>query len=83
MTKRMAEQLLSKLIKFAMWGLMIVACAGSVSTLSSYSLSAQPAAEYKVTVETVRVKMRDGVELAADIYRPQKPRRGQTRQSGP
>jgi putative CocE/NonD family hydrolase len=71
MTKRMAAQLLSKLIKSAMWGLMIVACAVSVSTLSSSSLSAQPAAEYKVTIETVRVKMRDGVELATDIYRPQ------------
>ena len=71
MTKHMAEQLLSKLTEFAMWGLMTVACAVSVSTLSSSSLSAQPAAEYKVTIETVRIKMRDGVELATDIYRPQ------------
>ena len=70
-TKRMAELPLPELNKFVIRGLILVASAVSVSTLSSYSLSAQPAAEYKLTIQTVRVKMRDGVELAADIYRPQ------------
>ena len=67
----MAEQLLPKLNTFLIRRLILVACAVSLSTLSSSLVSAQPAAEYKVTIQTVRVKMRDGVELAADIYRPQ------------
>jgi hypothetical protein len=38
--------------------------------------SVAPSAEYAVTVETnVRVKMRDGISLVADIYRPKAPGR--------
>jgi uncharacterized protein len=40
----------------------------------AFAQSATPATEYAVTVETgVRVKMRDGVSLVADIYRPKAP----------
>jgi len=51
---------------------IILACTAVVLSLSSSILSAQPGAEYKVTIQkAVRIKMRDGVLLAADIYRPE------------
>ena len=42
--------------------------------IAQSSPAADPAAEYAVTVETnVRVKMRDGISLVADIYHPKAP----------
>src|SRR5438477_6805623 len=51
---------------------LIVTIAAAFSFMpSATAQSAAPATEYAVTVETgVRVKMRDGVTLVADIYRP-------------
>jgi putative CocE/NonD family hydrolase len=51
---------------------IILACISGVLIPSASDLSAQPGAEYRVTIQkAVRIKMRDGVLLAADIYRPE------------
>jgi putative CocE/NonD family hydrolase len=51
---------------------IILACISGVLVPSASDLSAQPGAEYRVTIQkAVRIKMRDGVLLAADIYRPE------------
>jgi hypothetical protein len=50
--------------------LFITALCASISTAQAPA----PAESYQVTVQTgVRVKMRDGVQLVADIYRPKAP----------
>jgi putative CocE/NonD family hydrolase len=51
--------------------LFVAFMAASAFAPSVIAQSAAPASDYAVTVETaVRVKMRDGVTLIADIYRP-------------
>jgi putative CocE/NonD family hydrolase len=69
---RMSNLVSSYLRKSAVRVFIIFAGTAAVLSLTSSILSAQPATEYKVTIqEAVRVKMRDGVQLAADIYRPE------------
>ena len=56
----------AKIARVALPLLIALLCA-SIST----SQSPAPAETYQVTVQTgVRVKMRDGVQLVADVYRP-------------
>src|SRR6266511_2606488 len=56
----------TKIARVALPMLIALLCA-SIST----SQSPDPAEAYQVTLQTgVRVKMRDGVQLAADVYRP-------------
>src|SRR4051812_24043682 len=51
--------------------MLLIIIAASAFTPSANAQSAATATEYSVTVESgVRVKMRDGVTLIADIYRP-------------
>jgi len=58
------------------WGLALFVCAFWISFLPSLQPQASVAQEQQVIVETgIRVKMRDGVHLAADIFRPRAPGR--------
>ncbi|MEO8434776.1 MAG: CocE/NonD family hydrolase [Pyrinomonadaceae bacterium] len=51
---------------------MIAVCSVTVVSAPSLVLSAQSGTAYKVIIQTgVRTKMRDGVLLTADIYRPE------------
>ncbi|MBA2705214.1 MAG: CocE/NonD family hydrolase [Blastocatellia bacterium] len=57
--------------KLALTVFMISICTAGVLSAPSSVLSAQSGTEYKVIIQkAVRVKMRDGVLLVADVYRP-------------
>jgi uncharacterized protein len=62
-------------VKWVRWlVLLMVMAAFAYTPKAVLSQSTTPAAEYAVAVQTgVRVKMRDGVTLVADIYHPKAP----------